>query len=263
MLGSLTFVGEASAQWTQPANGYYFKVATTAVPGSQGFDREGELFPTESFGLFSLSTYGEYGIAEGNTLTLNGSIGGIAQYGDNTTFTFGPLTLGNRVRLLQARGFSWSTELRTGIDTGIADEDLTAEDETGFVFRPSRGFGLRFEGVTQQGFSKGRFFIGSEFGARFNWYKPDTDFDLIGIVTVGFNAGLNLTPVIFTTTNWALGDLGELNISGAGRTRYVGLGLGVGWWPFERVGFTLTAAGAPYAVINAGAPVFNVGVQFK
>ena len=74
-----------------------------------------------------------------------------------------------------------------------------------------------------------------------------------------------MVPVLFGTFNWALDDPADyvFNISGADQTRYIGAGVGLAMWPWERVGFSATFSGAPYALNNAGAPVLGFGVQFQ
>ena len=167
----------ASAQWAQPVGGYYVKTGATLVTGNQGFGLDAELFPVQDFTMISLGLYAEYGVAPGNTVTFNGSPVGYAIYGDESAAYVGPLTFGNRIQLAKSGPFVFSTELRTGIDSGIGEGDLASE---AFSFSPVRGFGLRFEAVAQAGVSVGLLFAGADFGARFNWYNPDTDFDLIG-----------------------------------------------------------------------------------
>ena len=252
-----------SAQWTQPAGKFYVKPQVNVLVGKDGFDLNGDIFPAdENYTVVGLSTYAEYGVSSGNTLTFNGSLIGFASHGDESGVFTGPLMFGNRNQLMRNESFAWSSEVRGGLDIGVGSENLATNSE--YDFRPSRPFGLRAEGVSQFGFSKSLFFATLEVGARLSWYKPDVAGDLIGTLAVGMTGlPLGVVPLIYSTVNWPFKKPDLLNVAGVSPSRYIGVGIGLGWWFTETFGLAFNFGGAPYATSNAATPALGFGVQFQ
>ncbi len=256
-IGILFFHTAAFGQWTQAPGEYYAKAQVGAIVGKNAFALDGEIIPVKDFGLYSLSFYGELGIEEYTTLSLTAGIGH-ASYDDKTTVYLNPVMLGSTNQLYLSDRFAVSSLVRGGFDAGLNNDDLSSNPV--LEFRTATELAYIAEGLLQVGLSFNRFFSAISGGAR---YHSAYGVDILAGLSLGYSFDSGLVPILTLNYNHAIDRPTIINISGRGPTRYFGLGLGLGWWISKNIGFVAELFTAPYAISNAGAPVFGLGIQFR
>lgn len=255
--GILFFHSTAFSQWTQAPGEYYAKAQLGAIVGENAFALDGEIVPVKSFAFYSLSFYGELGIEEYTTLSLSTGIGH-ANYDDENTVYLNPVIMGVTNQLYLAENVALSTLVRGGFDAGVNDSDLSSNPV--IEFRTATELAYIGEGLLQLGLNFDRFFSSLSGGAR---YHSAYGVDILGNLSLGYSFDSGLVPILSLSYNHAIDKPTIVNIAGRGPTRYIGLGLGLGWWMSDHLGFNAEIFTAPFAISNAGAPVFGLGLQFR
>ncbi len=247
----------AYAQWTQNPGEYYSKAQFGAILGSKAFTLNGDIVPVEKFGLYSLNVYSELGVLESTTLNLSAGIGH-ASYDDESTIYLNPVILGATQKLYGSDHLVVSVLGRIGVNPGINDSDLSSDPL--FEFRTATQLSFVGEGLIQAGLSFNGFFSSISGGARFN---SAYGADILGNLAFGYSFDFGLVPSLSLNYNYAVEKPDVVNITGTGATRYLGMGLGLGWWFTDNLGVVAELRMAPFAISNAGAPVLGLGFQFR
>lgn len=259
----------SAAGWTQPEGAFYAKIWNRSLFGGQVFVRRqitAEL--PDRYQDHRLHIYGEYGIRDDWTLTLNAIPVAYASFGGEDRVYSAGGSLGVRYRLLSAP-ISVALEAQVGARprSGVLGEG-TVE------FDPGSGVEMR-EFIAEPSVSSGygSFDVQAGFGLSFLWMSA----------TVGIRGFTNpsLGPAVYINSQigWiskfgliidlhlsyyhSTGSIGPLNLYGAGQTRYVGFGFGATWWVHHRVGVNIGVDGAFFATANAATPSLNIGMEFK
>jgi site-specific recombinase len=89
------------------------------------------------------------------------------------------------------------------------------------------------------------------------------DVVLVGTAQVGWKPLDALTLDLHLPYNITLADYAENNVSGAGNTDYVGLGLGASWWFTSAFGVNLGFDAVVFAQANAATPSITAGVEWR
>ena len=253
--------------WTQPEGDFYLKTWGHLLIGSKAYDLESEIVDVGAYRDIALSHYVEVGLTDDWTLVSQGKPVGWARYKDETSPYIGPLTLGIR------RGFDleWGVlglEAHYGYQGLLGDDDLispTDEVRSSFpgavAYRPVvESHQGRLEAALGKGMSWG--WITASTGVRL-FSNETISPALLGMVQIGYQPTPRLSLDVHFPYNIHTGDLEEVNISGAGESNYIGVGVGVSWWALDRVGFNIGGDGVFFAHSNAATPAFMVGVQVR
>lgn len=250
----------AWAGWTQQENAYYAKVWTRALVGSQGFFQDGETRSVSDFTDVNVSGYLEYGLTSRWTLVGFATPFGYADV-DSSTGYIGPLGVGARLGLL----------------TG----DLKLALEARYAYRPNVGTDVVGQGVSegQPWFYQptvethqvdGEVQLG--YGLPFGWVRLTggirgfsrnfLDPAVIASAQLGYSSGDFVADVHFNLFE-QLGDVELTNVSGAGETRYLGIGLTFAYWFSKQWGVGLTPEGVLYARGNAATPSLMLSLEHR
>lgn len=248
----------AGGAWSQEKGEFYAKISNTTLIGNKAFDLEGEAVDVGDFHLISLDYYAEVGLGRQWTIVSSGRPIGSARYDDRRGNYLGPLSIGLR-RGFSLYGLQLGLEAAYGLQ-GINDRNL-APDDADFVFRPTV--------PTQHG--QLEFAVGK--GLSWGWVtgsagaKVFSNESISPVILANVQAGYHITSKLSLDARVGLnqhtGDLEELNVTGAGETNYLGIGLGLSYWLSERVGLTVGAEGVAFAQSNASTPSLTVGVELR
>lgn len=244
--------------WTQAEGTHYAKVWGNGLFGSSAFGLDGETVATGSFSLLSLRAYGEYGLRPNLTLVAFASPFGLARMGDDAIAHSGTFLAGFRQRFID-RTLQVAVEARFGGAPGWGDENL-APVKAEYVFVPTfRTWQTEWE--LQFGYPLPFGWVALSVGPK-AYTNPALSHALGGSLQVGAQFGQFVVD-LHSTLNWTFRPLEFLNVTGAGNTRYIGIGLGLSWWPSKRVGIHAGADGALYAASNAEALSTELGVETR
>lgn len=265
MLTLLLSLGTAHAgAWTQPAGDSYGKLTTRILVGSNAYVQGGAV-PVGSYTDLSVQAYYEVGLSDHLTVVYTGTPLGRATYEDASSLYLGPNSVGLRRSL-------WEADLRVAVEgrvgwaepfgqTDLATASGSDKTPEGYIYSPAvANHWVDLEIAVGRGIKNG--WVTGSIGGRSSTGEG------FGNAVIGFFQGgyvfkqkfvVDLHVPLYLPTN----PVEVQNISGAGDTAYVGMGIGFGWWFRQRVGLSLTADGAAYADANAASPSFAVGLQFR
>ena len=255
--------------WTQPEGAYYAKVWNRTLVGRRAFvtERTTARLP-EPYQDHQLNIYGEYGITDEFTLTLNSTALGFATFGDESRVYSAGGALGLRYRMTEG-AISSAVEVQAGLrpGSGLLGSGTVQVDRGGvvetddFIAEPSVGTGygsLDF----QVGYGLSFFWLAATGGLRAftnTELKPAFYINTqIGWITrIGLMLDLHF--------NWhhSTGSIDRINMYGAGQTRYLGFGLGASWWLTDHFAINAGLDGVFFATANAATPSVLLGVEFK
>ena len=263
-----------AAGWTQKQDAYYLKAGARLLTGNLAFNRAGEMVDTPDMTDISAQVYGEYGLTDNITLSLNATPFGRASATRSTSYV-GPVTVGARHALYRSKTWNLAGQLAYGYVSGIGEEDIfeggfasgpEPDAETGGPAKPTTRYlptveTHRFDAELQagRGFGRGNW-VSFTLGSRF-FAGGDLDPAVYASGQIGgkfwdhwvanFHAGLYET----------LGDIDQDNVAGTGETRYVGVGIGVTYWLTKHWGVGVGADGALTFDNNFAAPPVFVSVE--
>ena len=244
--------------WTQDRGDYYAKLWGTTLFGDAAFGLDGASLPTDDFFLLSVSAYGEYGLFNDLTLVGFATPVGTAKLGASSIAHTGKLLGGVRYRFVD-QTIQVAVEARLGGAPGLGDTDLAPPD-AGYVFVPTSRT-LQTELDLQLGFPLPFGWVAASVGPR-AFSNAELSHAIGGSLQVGGQFGQFVVD-LHSTLNWTFQALEVVNVTGATDTRYVGVGLGVSWWPAKRFGVHLGGDGALYAASNAEALAIQLGVESR
>ena len=258
--------------WTQEPGHFYLKLwDRSLIRGSSGYvgDTLGHTESVPEFSDHQLNLYGEVGVHERVTLVAALTPFGHADIGGASTAYVGPLVFGARVGLLRG-STPLAVEVHYGYAPSVGDDllyDVTATGSDGverrIVYQPTVE-NHRVEAQLQMGHGfrireTGAWFTAS-LGARANssYRSALTAFAQVGVQPWRFTFDLHVG--LYEPFG---GSIAITNVSGAGNTRYLGMGIGIAFAITDNVGLTLGAEGVLYASSNAATPSYLFGIEVK
>ena len=252
------------AAWVQPPGGSYSKIWLRSLVGRHAILADGShITLSESYSDFSLNAAVEYGITPAFTLIALGTpLAGSAAFADSRSSYMGFLGLGGRVLL-------WDGITKVSIAGDIAYNPNVGTSST-LVTRVARGKGYfyvpavnthRFSGALEIGQPWSWGWLVATLGGR-TYSNDDLQPTLTGFLQLGYNGGA-WTLDGHANVSYQTDPIEVSNISGAGQTRYVGVGIGMSYWLTQTLAVNLGLAGAPYFRANAAAPVVLTGIEIK
>ncbi len=255
-------VAQAGA-WTQEEGNGYAKVWGRALLGSAAYFADGEVRDLDdSFTDLTLNLYGEYGVADGWTLLAAGApLGFASSAGESTLYSEGGV-LGVRRRILGG-SVPLAFEARYGYRPGVGEKVLVAGQVEGnpYAYIPTVESHTA-DGELQIGMGTSWGWVTGSFGARF-YSRERIDPTLLGNFQIGTRVGSSVVLDFHVFMHEPLGDVEVTEITGAGQTRYLGLGFGGSWWFVEDWGVNLGLDGVVYAASNAATPSIMLGLEHK
>lgn len=249
--------------WTQPAGEAYAKIWARAIIGDHGFLADGGVEPIGvDFIDASLNLYLEYGLSEAITLVVSGNPAGFAKAGDSSTGYSGTLRLGAR-HALSTGPIRLAAELFYGVAPGIGEIMLAGGAVNGaqFTYIPTYA-NHQGGGELSIGWGHPYGWLAASAGTEFNGADA-LDHALYAFAQAGLSLSFGLVADVHLTWRHNLGEIEVANVSGAGPTRYVGWGVGLGYWITESVGISLGFDGAAMAQANAATPSFTLGIELR
>ncbi len=244
--------------WTQPKGDLYTKIWTRALFGNAAFDLNGDRLETDSYQMLEFNVYGEFGAAPDFTLIAQATPVGASWYGDRFNGFSGPYSVGARRRFFDKK-LQMSLEGRIGGSPGFGDSNLAAPDDP-FVYRnvvrtASTGWDLQF------GFPLSFGWLAWSVGPTVNT-SPDVAhaFDVRAQFGVKFGG---LVADVSSQFHWTFEPLTEVNVTGAGDTRYIGITANVAYWFTEHFALNAGLGSALLAQSNAYSPAPTLGVEFR
>ncbi len=245
--------------WSQPSGQCYAKVWERTLVGSNAFGvGEEPGFETEPYQVFSLGHYAECGVADGWTILTNGAPIGYADHADQNTLFSGLLAVGAR------RGF-FDGPFRVGLELeygyqGLAGDAELAPNQT-YSFRPVVASHTG-RATASVGYGASNWWVTGDLGVRL-FSNAELDTALVGTAQIGWKPLGALVLDLHLPYNITLAPLIANNVSGAGNTDYVGLGLGASWWFTPRFGVNLGFDAVVFAEANAATPSITAGVEWR
>ena len=255
--------------WTQPEGSYYFKVWDRSLVGRRIYvtERTTVRLP-ERYQDHQLKLYGEYGLIDDLTLTVNATALGLAVYGDEQRVYTGGGAVGARYRLIEG---SLSSAIE--VQVGAQPSSGSLASGTVQVVRGSTVETETFEAQPSLGTAHASLDLQVGYGLRFLWMSGTagirgfTNSRLKPAVYVNGQIGWisSFGLVIDLHLNWyhSTGDIGPINVYGAAQTRYLGIGLGASWWLTDHVAINAGLDGVFFATANAATPALQIGMEFK
>lgn len=258
----------AAGGWTQPEGAYYVKVWDRSLLSP----REGIAFGTDGktvgglsgFQDHQLNLYAEYGLLDHLTLVGFSTPVGFAAFAGESSVYVGTTGFGARLRLLDS-SVKLAVQGQASYAPPVGDDVIAKEQPEAFgpavVYVPTvetaagelqlqAGYGMSWGWLTGYG------------GVRANSASAVghavTGFAQLGVSRLEhfqFDGHCNLYQ--------SFDAISMVNLSGAGRTSYLGLGLGAAYAVTERAALVIGLEGVAYARSNAGAASMTVGVEFK
>lgn len=261
MIALITFTNLPDAHagaWTQPTGECYAKIWSTALVGSAAFGLEDETFETESYKDFALAHYIECGVAPKWTVLTSGEPIGWAEYDSERALYTGRLGLGVR------RGFL-DGPLRLALEADWGHQGLVGDEELAvtepFSFRPvHRSHTLRAGGSI--GYGRSTWWITADVGYRY-FSARELSGAIVGNLQVGWKPLDALVLDLHLPLHLQTQAIDTNNISGAGNTNYLGLGLGASWWFNDFVAVNVGFDGVVFARANAATPAVQLGVELR
>ncbi len=255
--------------WTQPKGEYYLKLWNRTLVGRQIFvsERTTARLP-ENYQDHQLNVFAEYGLSNDLTLTLLGSPVGFAGFGDERRFYSGGAAAGVRYQLTGGA-------LKTAVEVQVGGRPDSGSLGSGMVEvqREDRIEMDEFDAVPSVGAAHGTLELSVGYGLPFFWWTASTGlraftnsqlkpaYYLNG--QIGWISDFDLVLDVHVSWYYSAGDIGPINVYGAGQTRYLGLGLGASYWLTDHFAINAGFDGAFFATANAATPSFIVGVEFK
>ncbi len=249
----LLAVSAHAAGWTQPAGGWFVKAGYRAVPGAGARLADGSFAETRPFVDHAAQVYAELGVTDAWTAVLTGAPLGYAVYDAQATLYTGPTLVGLR-RALGTGAVRTAAELRIGGAPPVGAVDL---DPTEGLYQPTVAGGL-IDGELQLGTSLGDGWLSLSAGVRGHTALHPA---ALGMAQVG-RAWDHLVLDVHVPVHWSFA-VDTVNVTGAGDTQYVGLGLGLSWWFGERAGVQTGFDGGPVARANAAAPSLPLALLLR
>ncbi len=255
--------------WTQPEGAYYFKVWDRTLVGRRIFvtERTTARLP-DAYQDHQLNVYGEYGVTDDLTLTLNSAAVGLAVVGDESRFYTGGAGIGARYRLTRS-AISTSIEVQVGARPSsgtLASGTVSVQQGADIVLKS-------YEAEPSVGTAHGSLELQVGYSLPFLWLTATTG--VRGFTNSRLNPAVYINSQIGWISNFALvidlhfnwyhstGDIGPINVFGAGQTRYLGVGLGASYWFTDHVAITAGLDGVLFATANAATPSLQIGLEFK
>jgi hypothetical protein len=245
--------------WTQPEGAYYVKAgyrAVAGIPEDAGFDATGEVVPLRPYGDHALQVYGEYGLSDPWTVLLNATPLGFAAYDGARTVFAGPTSVGVRRALTQG-AVRTAVEVQLGGTPPLGARDLAPAPDV--VWQPAAGTAAA-SGALQLGYGFGKSWLSVEAGLQWRSHLSEVALARLQLGRQWEHLVLDLhLPVA-----WALSPLDRpVNYMGSTDTRYVGVGVGIGWWITERVGLATGFEGVLVAQANAASLTLPLHLQLR
>ena len=258
--------------WTQAPGHFYLKLwDRSLIRGSSAFvaDTLGHTEDVPRFSDHQLNLYGEVGVHERVTVVAALTPVGHAKIGGASSTYMGPLVFGARVGLLRG-STPIAVEAHYGYVPGVGDDALYDVMQSGtdgvdrrIVYRPTVE-NHRFELQLQMGHGfrirETNAWFTASLGARANtdYRSALTAFAQVGVQPWRFT--LDLHVGVYEPFG---GDIAITNVSGAGNTRYLGMGIGIAFALTDNIGLTFGAEGVLYASSNAATPSYLFGIEAK
>lgn len=258
--------------WTQEPGRFYLKLwDRSLIRGSNAYvgDTLGHSESVPEYSDHQLNLYGEVGVHERVTIVGAFTPFGYAKIGGESASYVGPLTVGARFGLLRG-STPLAVEVHYGYAPPVGDDPLYDVMQTGtdgidrrIVYAPTVE-NHRFELQLQMGHGfrireTGAWFTAS-LGARANtdYRSALTAFAQVGVQPWRFTFDLHVG--VYEPFG---GEIVLTNVSGAGNTRYLGVGIGIAFAITDHIGLTFGAEGVLYASSNAATPAYLFGIEAK
>lgn len=256
--------------FTQPVGSYYVKIwDRSLVSPSEGaaFDADGKVVSGLSgFQDHQLNLYAEVGWLDGLTLLGFSAPVGWARFGRDSALYMGPTGLGARVRLLD---FAVKVAVQGQYTYAPPLGDAALGTETaGPTKRP-----ISISYVPTVSTHAAELQLQAGYAMTWGWLTGSGGFransqDRVGHAATGFaQLGVSrFSPITFdlhANLYQSLDDIEVVNLAGAGRTSYLGIGIGAGYALTERVAVVGSFESVMYAKSNAAAPSLALGVELR
>lgn len=262
--------------WTQPEGACYAKLGARFIVGNGAYQAQSlrdVRADVVNYGYFLTEFYGECGVHDQITAVIFGSPFGYASAGGADTAYIGPLGVAVRVDPFAMTGdtrFAFQLDYSYAPSVGeeiLFEEMVPMSPNPRTFYNPVRE--NHYGQLTLQlghGFVisdsvNGWFNIGA--GVRLN-SASDMDHAIIALPQLGFTFwdwfGFEIGFPLYEPFG---AEVVETNISGAGQTRYLGIGLKFSAWFNEHIAAYVGLEGVAYASSNAATPTFIVGVESR
>jgi hypothetical protein len=268
-----------AAGWTQAEGEQYTKVWARTVSGDRTYGPDGKSAALEAdFFDLALNIYVERGLTDDFTLVASATPVGLARYrpkdfddrlvrdqGQISKTYLGPIGLGLRYALVGEGDVRLALEGRYSVAFPVAHDAIAPEGiET--AYRPMVP-AHRPELELQLGYAATENVWTSATAGVAVPLATETGDDLVPYALLGAQIGwhgpFGLTPEFHVSSRILLDDARQLELSGQGDTRYLGMGLSLSWWFLPNWGVNLGADGASPVTNNLAAPYLNVGVEHR
>ena len=93
--------------------------------------------------------------------------------------------------------------------------------------------------------------------------EDELDPVVFGFGQLGWQVADSMTLDFRLMLHEVLGDIDVINVSGAGQTRYLGIGLGYSYWFTDAVAVNVGFEGVAYAASNAATPSLLFGIESR
>ena len=256
-----------AAGWTQPEDGYYFKVWNRSLVGSKVYTVEGEeAFHVPNYADHLLHFYGEYGLSTDLTLVAFGAPAGYAAIDGSATGYMGTHALGVR-QALQKGVWNVALEYQLGGSPAVGNKVLFSGEhkaQSDGKLRP-----LIYQPAKENYYGEFQLQVGTSFSS--NWtslslgYRENTNKDLDPVVQGVFQIGTSWSDRSRFSFDYIVyspqGSIDVINIAGVGQTRYQGFNLSYAYPAFGDWSVNLGLGGVTSAESNAATPTLYFGAE--
>jgi len=244
--------------WTQPSGECYAKIWSAGLFGAAAFGIDDTTFDTAPFKDVAINHYVECGVTPKWTVITSGEPLGWAQYDKESAFYTGRLGVGVR------RGFL-DGPFKLALEADWAHQGLVGEDELAvgeaFSFQPVRRSHTARAGASI-GTGSSHWWITADAGFRY-FSSTGLSHAIVGQLQVGWKPVPTWILDLHLPLHLQTRPIEINNISGAGNTNYLGLGLGVSWWFHESIAINAGVDGVIFARANAATPSIQFGIEFR
>lgn len=258
--------------WTQEQGKHYTKVWFRGLVGGSVFLLESPTLPTGgTYRDFSVNYYYEYGLIDQLTLVAFGTPAGYASYQDpavlGSTGYIGSNSIGLRWKFYDGP-VKLALEAHYGFTPRVGEKRIGHGKLRGktWFYTPIVST-HRFDAELQLGYG---FSVGEQTNGWISLTggaKAHTRSKMNPVIysnfQLGFSSKVGINLAINIMLHHLIPEIEEINVSGAGQTRYLGNGVTLGYWFTKNWGVTASVEGIFYAFANASTPSIIFGIEHK
>ncbi|MCB9555385.1 MAG: hypothetical protein H6707_04725 [Deltaproteobacteria bacterium] len=220
-----------------------------------------------------VNIYGECGVSPTLTATVGLAPIGYAKAGSESTSYVGPLSAGLRLGLKREGRLRLAISASYSFAPPVGDRVLDVSPIIGAngnssqaIYQPTvenHAGQLQFELGLAFGNERFPSFFSASIGPRFN-SASTVDHALVGVLQVGTTFWRRLSTIINVSVYEPFFQpVTVSNTSGAGQTRYMGMGMTVSYWLIDALAILANFEGVFYAESNAATPSLSFGLESK